>query len=174
MREGGRCNIFRNGQKFYEVGAREMEYGLAKARHLLMQLQEHPINFWSRKWKKELIDRKIWYHSDPAIIKSIIEDQGCIMVEADTKYIPMFRPAPWQVDADDTVNPLNFYDPGEDAKLDYLDPNINWFRDDKQSELFVKIRDGAKNRILERLEEMKDQIPEVVYLELHKAAFQSL
>lgn len=174
MREGGRCTIFRNGHKFYEVGGRDINYGLASAQRILMQLQEHPINFWSRKWKEELIGRKIWYHADPAIVKSIIEDQGCIMVEADTKYIRMFRASPWQVDADDPINPLNFYNPEEDVKLDYMDPNINWFRTEKQSELFVKVRDGAKNRILDQLEKMKDQIPEQVYLELHKAAFQGL
>lgn len=174
MREGGSCTIFRNGQKFYEISAREMEYGLAKARHILIQLQEHPINFWSREWKKDLINRKIWYNADPAIVRSIIEDQGCIIVEPDKKYIPMFRASPWQVDANDPIDPLNFYNPEEDIKLDYMDSSINWFRDDKQSELFIKIRDGVKNKVLDQLEKMKDQIPESVYLELHKAAFQGL
>lgn len=174
MREGGKCTIWRNGQKFYEVGAREMNYGLASAQQIVMRLQEHPINFWSRKWKEELIGRKIWYNSDPCIVRSIIEDQGCVMIEPDKTCIQFFRPAPWQVDASDTINPLNFYHGEDDIKAEYLDHNINWFRDDANTKLFMQVREGTKNRILEKLEELKDQVPEVVYLELHKVAFQSL
>jgi hypothetical protein len=174
IREGGLCTIFRNGKKFYEIGAREMQYGLSKAQYFLMQLQEHPINFWSRKWRDELIDRKIWYNSDPCIIRSIIEDQGCIMIEPDREYTKLFRPSPWQIDADDVFDPLTHYNGGEDIKADYLDPHINWFRNDANTKLFVIHREGIKNRILERLEKIKSKVSEEVYLELHKAAFEGL
>jgi hypothetical protein len=174
MREGGRCTIWRNGKKFYEVGGREMNYALASAQQIVMRLQEHPINFWSRKWKDELIGRKIWYNSDPCIVRDIIEDQGCIMIEPDKSAIKFFRPSPWQIDADDPIDPLNFYNGGEDIKAEYLDPHINWFRNEKNTKLFITVREGAKNRILDKLEELKDQVPEKVYLELHKVAFESL
>lgn len=174
MREGGRCNIYRNGKKFFEVGGRDANYALAKAQYRLLQLQEHPINFWSRKWKEELIGRKIWYNNDPCIIRSIIEDQGCIMIEPDRSAIQFFRPSPWQIDAEDIIDPFTHYNGGEDIKADYLDPNINWFRNDKNTQFFIEHKEGVKNKILNKLEELKDQVPENVYHELHKVAFESL
>jgi hypothetical protein len=174
MREGGRCTIWRNGKKFFEVGAREMNYGLASAQQIVMRLQEHPINFWSRKWKEELIGRKIWWNNDPCIVSSIIEDQGCVIIQADTKCIQFFRPSAWQIDASDVIDPFTHYNGGEDIKADYLDPHINWFRDEKGTELFLKFRDGSKNKFLDKLEELKDKMSEEAYLELHKVLFQGI
>jgi len=173
IREGGRCNIFRNGQKFYEVGARQMDFGLAKARYILLQLQEHPLNFFSRHWKDEIIGRKVWYQTDPAIVESIIEDQGCVMLKPDPDCVPVFQPSPWQVEDDGS---MFGDDDNTSAKCEYLYEKIGWFRSEKQTKFYMKLRHSGQNALLNKIQELRDEgrLEEKDYLELHKVVFQRI
>lgn len=171
IREGGKCTIFRNGAKFYEVGGREMNYGLSRAQSILMQLQEHPLNFFSRDWKKELIGRKVWYQTDPAIVESIIEDQGCVILKPDEDCVPIFQPSPWQVEDDGT---MMFDDENTSAKCEYLYEKVGWFRSDAQTKFYMNRRHSGQNALLNKIQELRDEgrLEEKDYLELHKVVFQ--
>jgi len=171
IREGGKCTIFRNGEKFYEVGGREMIYGLSRAQSVLMQLQEHPLNFFSRNWKKELIGRKVWYQTDPAIVESIIEDQGCVILKPDEDCVPIFQPSPWQVEDDGT---MMFDDENTSAKCEYLYEKVGWFRSDAQTKFYMNRRHSGQNALLNKIQELRDEgrLEEKDYLELHKVVFQ--
>lgn len=115
----GECWITRNGKKFYRIPARYMDYGLAKAQHLLVQLlEECPLWLSERNWKENAIGRKIWYHEQPTIIQSVTSDNELWIIPDG---IDCFKaPAYWDGDYDD-------YEDGLITEL--LSPNIYWFRD---------------------------------------------
>ena len=80
--------ITRNGEDFYETGG-SMEYLSHYLPHLIIIIQEQvPINFGSRKFKSELLGRRVKYDGIPGVIESYIEGQCCVMVklEGDHKY----------------------------------------------------------------------------------------
>lgn len=116
----GNCWITRNGKKFYEIPARYMDYGLAKAQYYLVKLSEEcPLNLSDRNWKEEAIGRKIWYENQPAIIKSITHDNE-LWIAPDG--IDSFKaPAHWE--------DMDFSDYEDGLLTDLLSPNIYWFRD---------------------------------------------
>lgn len=123
----GGCYITRNGKNFYHVSGRDVDYCLAKAQYFLVQLQEHAINFHSRKWKKELINRKVYYKNSPAIITMVFEEDGHFFIEPDKKLIQIFpREEFFHGNEEDECG---WYEEWKDGiKCDYLDQNINWFR----------------------------------------------
>lgn len=123
----GSCYITRNGKKFYHVSGRDMGYCLAKAQYFLIQLQEHAINFHSRKWKEELIDRKVYYKNSPAIITMVFDDNGEFFIEPDKNFIQEFPETDFFTDRDDDI--ADWYSEWKDGiKCDFLDQNIDWFR----------------------------------------------
>lgn len=80
----GRWQIYRNEELFWEGGARDMEYGLAKAQVELIWLHEGPISFHMRNWRDDVINRKVYYHQQPGIITSIIMGgQLAVMIAPD-------------------------------------------------------------------------------------------
>ena len=117
------CYITRNGKRFYDITGGSFEYSMSKAYTTLIQLQEHTIEFNSIYWKNELLNRKIWWRSMPCIITSIVENQGCIIVKKE--------------DGSDFTSPPEFKEKDDfqeydsSVKLDYLDPHIWWWRDDR-------------------------------------------
>lgn len=117
----GNCWITRNGKKFYHIPARYMDYGLAKAQHLLVQLlEECPLYLSERNWEEQAIGRKIWYHGQPAMIKRITSDNELWIVPDG---IDEFKaPAHWGEDMD-------WSDYADGLRVDLLSPNIYWFRD---------------------------------------------
>jgi hypothetical protein len=125
IKQGGNCYITRNNKKFYEVMGRDVNYCLSKAQYLLVQIQEHPISFSSKNWKNELIGRLIYFYDDPAIVTSVIEDQGCLWIEPDRKLINSFSPKQRDLNDED----CHWYEEFKNGcKVDYLDPHIWWFR----------------------------------------------
>ena len=116
--------ITRNGDHFYDFTCRDMSYGIAKAQTLITMIKEHPINFSSFEFEKQLIGRKIFYRDQPAIIRSYIHGQCCVMIEPDKTLIDKFSKPCWAYEDGD-------WDPYEqELKADCLeDHNIWWFRD---------------------------------------------
>lgn len=172
IRKGGNAFITRNGRKFYEIHTGSISYGASSAFKIIAELQEHPCNFSFRNWKKELENRKIWYGSIPAITYHVMEDQGCIMVKPDPDIGIPFNVDPYMIESDGTLWSAAF-DERDDVKVDYLYKQINWFRDDKQTEAFIKLRNQSKNKFLERIKELQDdgRLSQDVALELQKVMF---
>jgi len=118
----GIWQIYRNEELFLEHGARDMEYGLSKAQTVLMEdVLEGPIAFHFRNWRDEVLNRKVYYHDQPGIIKSIIEGgQLAVMIAPDG--IKEFKSPPqhkewWNQEGD------------IQHKTSMLDPAIYWHRD---------------------------------------------
>lgn len=117
----GNCWITRNGKKFYHVPGRYMDYGLAKAQYLLVQLlEECPLYLNERDWREQALGRKIWYHDQPAMIQRITNDNELYII---SDGIDEFKaPAHWGEDMD-------WSDYSDGLRTDLLSPNIYWFRD---------------------------------------------
>ncbi len=126
----GKWQIYRNEELFFEGGARDMEYGLAKAQVELVWIHEGPIGFHFRNWRDELKDRRIWYHNQPGIITGIIEDgQLCIMIKPDG--IPFFE-APPMFDKGDGQDEWWGEDGEHEHKTCMTDPAVYWWRDEEK------------------------------------------
>lgn len=115
----GSCWITRNGKKFYQIPARYMDYGLAKAQHLLVQLiEECPLYLSERNWEWQAIGRKIWYENQPAKIVGITQDNE-LWIEPDG--IERFEaPASWEE--------MDWSDYEDGLRVELLSPHISWFR----------------------------------------------
>lgn len=171
VNKGGRCKILRNGEVFYEISG-GLEYGFHQVHRIIDKLMDHPCNFIFRNWKDELMNRKIWFNNCPAIITSIIQDQGCIIIEPDKRYIKYFPPSVWNVEDDG----CSMYDRDDSVKVEYLSNSIWWWRNDKQTETYMKYKSEGQFVILEKAREMaKDgRMSEKDVLELEKVIFQRL
>jgi hypothetical protein len=71
-----------------------------------------------RDAERGIVGRKVIYYSDPAIVRSLILDQGCCMLDADPG--PWGR-RPWRDEEDDEPRT-------ESAKVELLSPHIWWWR----------------------------------------------
>lgn len=102
VRGSGKCWITRNGEKFYNIGGRDMAYALSKAQYFLVRMwEESPLYFNERDWKEQAIGEKIWYDGEPAIIggfsseneMKIVSEDGHFITYADllSKYVKWFR-----------------------------------------------------------------------------------
>lgn len=117
----GSCWITRNGKKFYRVPARFLDYGLAKAQYILVQLlEESPLSLALRNWEKEAVGRKIYYQGEPAIITRITNDLELMVVPDGIEKFS--KPFHWSADMD--------WDEYQDGLMvELLSPSIYWFRD---------------------------------------------
>ncbi len=110
-------NVFitRNGEKFCDVRG-----GIERAKCMINDFSEHPMNLNEIDFDKNVIGRKVWWRSEPAIVTSYISGQACVMLEPDG--IPQF------------TTPAEFANEGceyyfdSDVKADILDEHIWWFR----------------------------------------------
>jgi len=66
VRNGGSCEIYANGKLIYSFFSRSVDFGLAKAQYMMVNLMEHPYNFLNPEEEK---GRKIWYYGLPATIE---------------------------------------------------------------------------------------------------------
>ena len=126
----GTCTITRNGKAFYSIGARDMEYGLAKAQVLLTEIHEHPIAFHYRNWREEVINREIYYCNQPAIITEIyesLEGEICVKIVPDKKHIESLSKPPWMKEDHE----IEYYEEAykDWVKDDILTNNIYWYRE---------------------------------------------
>ena len=111
----GNVFITRNGEKFCDVRG-----GIERARCMINDFLEHPMNLNEIDFDKNVIGRKVWWRSEPAVVASYISRQACVMLEPDG--IPRF------------TTPAEFADEGcdyyceSDVKANILDKHIWWFR----------------------------------------------
>ena len=119
-KSSGRAIITRNGEKFCHVGG-DINYAIDKARIMITQFSEHPLDLESIDFDKKAIGRKVWWRSEPAIIARYVDTQACIILKPDG--IDHFT-----IPAEFAEEDPNYYDDKE-VKADILDRNIWWFRD---------------------------------------------
>ncbi|MED3549982.1 hypothetical protein [Cytobacillus praedii] len=120
VRSNGVCWITRNGKKFYQITGRDMDYALAKAQYYLVKLlEECPLYLSERNWKEQAIGRKIWYQNQPAIIKSV-NDENELWIVPEGK--PFNAPPDWE-------EWMGWEDYASGLRVELLSPHIGWFRD---------------------------------------------
>lgn len=111
----GNVFITRNGEKFCDVRG-----GIERARCMINDFLEHPMNLNEIDFDKNVIGRKVWWRSEPAVVANYISRQACVMLEPDG--ISRF------------TTPAEFADEGcdyyceSDVKANILDKHIWWFR----------------------------------------------
>lgn len=111
----GNVFITRNGEKFCDVRG-----SIERAKCMIDDFLEHPMNLNKIDFDKNVIGRKVWWRSEPAVVTSYISGQACVILEPDG--ITQFTtPAEF---ADDGCE---YYFDG-DVKADILDKHIWWFR----------------------------------------------
>lgn len=118
---GGKVAITRNGEEFYTVMGGGINYGIDKARVLISDIREHPLELESIDYDKKAVGRKVWFRSQPAIITRFIKGRACVMLEPDG--IDNFSVPP-EFEGDDM---FSYED--EDVKEDIFSKSIWWFRD---------------------------------------------
>lgn len=113
--------ITRNGKPFYVVHG-GVGHGIDKARALISDLSDHPLDLCAIDFDKKMIGRKIWWRSEPAVITRWIDGQACIIIEPDG--IEKFTtPAEFfEEDGDD------YYEDNY-VKTNIFDKHIWWHRD---------------------------------------------
>jgi hypothetical protein len=145
IHRGCTAEIFCNKQKVYEFIAGNFEYSVVKVHNLINKMQEYPFNFMN---PDEEIGRRIWYYGQPAIIESLLLDQGCIMI----KYVGIGSgfdlSRPWETEAHE----ISEWHGEERIKDDIFSPNIYWFRNEDEGEqndndiAVINFNDGSKRK----------------------------
>lgn len=112
----GNVFITRNGEKFCDVRG-----GIERAKCMINDFNEHPINLNEIDFDKKVIGRKVWWRSEPAVVSNYISKQACVILEPDG--IKQFT-----TPAEFADEGCNYYCDG-DVKADILDKHIWWFRE---------------------------------------------
>lgn len=112
----GNVFITRNGEKFCDVRG-----GIERAKCMINDFNEHPINLNEIDFDKKVIGRKVWWRSEPAVVSNYISKQACVTLEPDG--IKQFT-----TPAEFADEGCNYYCDG-DVKADILDKHIWWFRE---------------------------------------------
>ena len=112
----GNVFITRNGEKFCDVRG-----SIERAKCMINDFNEHPINLNEIDFDKKVIGRKVWWRSEPAVVSNYISKQACVILEPDG--IKQFT-----TPAEFADEGCNYYCDG-DVKADILDKHIWWFRE---------------------------------------------
>lgn len=119
VRKGGVGKILADGEVVYEFFFRDIRRALLEAYRLITDLYEHPSDWLSADCREKLVGRAVWYDRTPAIIKRLVVDQGCVVMET--------------TDGQPFPDPI-WVEPGESEresviKSTIFDPKIWWFRE---------------------------------------------
>ena len=121
--------ITRNGEKFYEdIRAGDFASTIVEAQSTLQHLRDHLVPFGHRNWREHLLNKKVWWCDQPAVVKEIIGD-GTVELVPDKEKIQEFR-----ISNEDRYHaatgglPVQEEDK-EYIRVTYLDRRIGWFRE---------------------------------------------
>ena len=117
--------ITRNDKPFMDVKG-GLSYGIDKARTIIADIDEHPLELNEIDFDKKCIGMKVWWRSEPAIIESYIDGQGCVILEPDG--IDEFT-----VPAEFKEEESMYYEDGF-VKTSIFDEHIWWFREDNKED----------------------------------------
>ena len=107
------ADIVMNDRLVYRYqGPRNATDVLLKAREVLLELFELPVQLWQPDFDG-LVGRKIFYRNHPAVVDDYWPDQGCVYVRSEEGLFPA---APWDPEPIGAV------------KDEILSPHIWWFR----------------------------------------------
>lgn len=120
VRKGGTANIIVDGECVYSFFFRDPQAALLRAYNLITTLSEHSSDIFNKDSRAKLPGRKIYYHGVPAVIKYLILDQGCIVMEPAPGF--EFKPQPWQEEDWESRDHATIKD-------EILSPHIWWWRD---------------------------------------------
>lgn len=74
------CEIYRNGELFYTVGANDFEYAIHKARTLMIsEICEGPINFIKRDYEYDILGHEITHKGKPYTIVDFDRHRCCAL-----------------------------------------------------------------------------------------------
>ena len=119
VRKGGTGRIFFNARQVYEWFFRDVQQACRQTDRLIGELLACPANLWESDVVAKLRGRRVFYRDTPAVISSVILDQGCVLLQAETPD-GQFPSPPWR-ERDDILE--------ADVKVEVIDPHIWWFRD---------------------------------------------
>lgn len=122
----GFVEMFCNLRKVYEFPFHnDLSYAFGKAQQLIVEMNEHPFRF---RDPEQEIGRKIWYYEQPAVIESLMLDQGAIMIRKDDPNNPNFDLSrPWDREEDMPI--VDEWNNEPVVKEDIFSSHIHWFRD---------------------------------------------
>lgn len=112
----GGAMITRNGKDFYFCRG-----GIIEAQYLLQDIDKHPLDLNMYGFAKKMIGRKVWWHSEPAIITYWV-DHGQARVKLEPDGIDRFT-TPAEYANDDVMA----YEE-RDVKISIFDEHIWWWR----------------------------------------------
>ena len=121
--------IYRNDVSFFVFGGDE-NYAYHKAKATLVEYLEGPVNFHSRFWREELLNKKILYNGQAAIIKRVNTNPFQIWIEpVEGRFAP---PPSWDNDNRDFCNREEWNSEYAEGLIieDILRESIDWFPDD--------------------------------------------
>lgn len=115
----GGAMITRNGKDFHFCRG-----GIDEAKWLIKKIDDHPLDLNDYGFDEEMIGKKVWWRSQPAIITKWIGDgEACVILEPDTDIIKGFT-IPQEFVEDEDYDP----DDKEYIKTSIFDDHIWWFR----------------------------------------------
>jgi hypothetical protein len=114
VRKGGTGKIYFDDVLCYEFFFRDIQHALTQAGSLIPKL--HEVNWSDRAQRNKLKGRKVYYRDQPAIVESLIVDQGCVILIPEAT--SGFRPPAWDQDRET-----------DHVKCEVIDPHIWWWRD---------------------------------------------
>lgn len=122
IRKGGSYKLFVDGECIYEGFCRSVAYGMDAAKSMMAKLGEVAGGDWLRaRDRVRLVGRQIYYHDVPAVIASLVVDQGCVIIVAADGH-KLKAPA-WEDDPEDWE-----LDHQDGVKDEVTSPHIWWFR----------------------------------------------
>lgn len=118
-------SIIVDGIKLVEKHGREVQQVMKWLDRAIDEYSEHESNWFDKKSRESLPGRKIYYYNQPAVIKSIIEDQGAIVIETMPGFV-----SPQRDDDEDDFDSWEDWKVGGhyEVKDDVLSPHIWWWR----------------------------------------------
>jgi len=114
-----KIEILRNDKNFYTFVVNNFDYGMVKARKLLFEINEHPINFHEINYKNKILNTKIEWKMIPCIITEYYNEKLVIIPDLKFTTKEAFLKAIFY----NCDNELSVVD-------DLFSSSINWFRRD--------------------------------------------
>ena len=122
IRKGGSYKLFVDGECIFDGFCRSVESGIKMASAKKDALCEVAGGDWLRATtRQKMIGRPIFYHGVPAVITSLIVDQGCVIIKAAEGH--ELSPPVYEEDPDDWRP-----DHSDGVKDDVTSPHIWWWR----------------------------------------------
>lgn len=115
-RKGGEIRYFLNRKQVFSEFCRTPEGAALRIGKTLQQLMDFP-------WDVLRVGNKVWYQRTPAVIKMVLEDQGCVILE--TEDGSNFPDAVWHRKETGAMG-----EGEETVKVEILDQNVYWYRID--------------------------------------------